>query len=534
MFSKTPPILQEFISLLYWTMLAACTVGPGTVVTFARAGSEYGLSLIWALVFATVLAYTLLEGTARLTIVSGMSLGQCLRVKYKNTANIYNTALICWLVAISVYLGNTFYQLNCWAGGIDAILAIPGTDNSTTLRVLCCIGYAVIVLVLLYWDKTDKLGVFLGIVMIGMAVLFLIVVIKMGVDWESLGTGFLPNIPDKRENAAEPTDMILSLVSTTAIGFNLFLGGSMAEGRQLKSAQRGIAFSTFCAFLVSSLILIIGSGDHGNEIIDEFEIADIADAVSKFFGTTGVVIYSLGFISAALSSMLTVCLGAALTADSLFSADKDQKISNREVSGTDTEGIYPDALKPAAKDETIQNREVKGIDNQGLASDAENQCTDVKTEISSLTETKGRKMPRWIYLGIMFSMVFVSTVVISANVDRKLVILIAQVFNGILLPFFCICLLLCINDQSFMAQSPQKGWSNVFLSLTVTITLFLAYNVVIHKVFGSSIEAYVKFSIAGGLALVTMIALSVVTSLGRDLLRSFRTYCWTNYVKQSL
>ena len=82
---------------------------------------------------------------------------------------------------------------------------------------------------LLYWDKTDKLGVFLGIVMIGMAVLFLIVVIKMGVDWESLGKGFLPNIPDKRKNAAEPTDMVLSLVSTTAIGFNLFLGGSMGN-----------------------------------------------------------------------------------------------------------------------------------------------------------------------------------------------------------------------------------------------------------------------------------------------------------------
>ena len=204
----------------------------------------------------------------------------------------------------------------------------------------------------------------------------------------------------------------------------------------MKSAQRGIAFSTFCAFLVSSLILIVGSGDYGNEIIDEpadeFEIADIADAISKFFGTPGVVLYSLGFISAALSSMLTVCLGAALTADSLFSADhKDQKISKREASGIDNEEIYPDAAKPdaakpAAKDETIQNREMKGIDNQGLASDAENQFTDVETEIISVTETKGRKMPRWIYLGIMFSMVFVSTVVISANVDRKTVILIAQ------------------------------------------------------------------------------------------------------------
>ena len=77
-----------------------------------------------------------------------------------------------------------------------------------------------IVLVLLYWDKTDKLGVFLGIVMIGMAVLFLIVVIKMGVDWESLGKGFLPNIPEKRENAAEPTDMVLSLGNDISLGLS--------------------------------------------------------------------------------------------------------------------------------------------------------------------------------------------------------------------------------------------------------------------------------------------------------------------------
>merc|ERR1712179_240683 len=108
----------------------------------------------------------------------------------------------------------------------------------------------------------------------------------------------------------------------------------------------------------------------------------------------------------------------------------------------------------------------------------------------------------------------------SANVDRKLVILTAQVFNGILLPFYCICLLICINDKLLMAKSPQTGWSNVFLSLTVTITLFLAFNVVTQKIAGSNLEAYVKFSIAGSLALVTMLLLCLVTSLGRDLLRS--------------
>ena len=74
-------IISEVVALLYWTMLAACTVGPGTVVTCARAGAEYGYSLTWALIFASMLAFTLQEGTARLTIVSGKSLGQCLKIK---------------------------------------------------------------------------------------------------------------------------------------------------------------------------------------------------------------------------------------------------------------------------------------------------------------------------------------------------------------------------------------------------------------------------------------------------------------------
>ena len=110
----------------------ACTVGPGTVVTCARAGAEFELGLSWSLVFASILAYILQvtwkkcsnvkkhletysngacqnicflqEGTARLTIVSGRSLGQCLREKYKSAWGFMNTAWICWIVAACVWL----------------------------------------------------------------------------------------------------------------------------------------------------------------------------------------------------------------------------------------------------------------------------------------------------------------------------------------------------------------------------------------------------------------------------------------------
>ena len=117
------------------------------------------------------------------------SLGQCLRTKYAHTKQLYNTAILCWVVAGSVVVGNTLYECNNWAGGIDAVLSIPGAADlegsaAVGLRVGCCIAYAVVVLALLYWDKTDALGVFLGLVMMAMVALFFVVVALMGMDWE--------------------------------------------------------------------------------------------------------------------------------------------------------------------------------------------------------------------------------------------------------------------------------------------------------------------------------------------------------------
>jgi hypothetical protein len=73
---------KEAASILTWSMLAACTVGPGTVVTCARAGAEDDLVLIWCLVAASSVAYILQEESGRLTMVSGSSFGHALRVKF--------------------------------------------------------------------------------------------------------------------------------------------------------------------------------------------------------------------------------------------------------------------------------------------------------------------------------------------------------------------------------------------------------------------------------------------------------------------
>ena len=107
--------------------------------------------------------------------------------------------------------------------------------------------------------------------------------------------------------------------------------------------------------------------------------------------------------------------------------------------------------------------------------------------------------------------------------DRTLVVLVAQTFNGCLLPFFSMCLLLCLNDPQFMSSSPQPGWANVFLVSSVVITLFLASNVIIQKILGTVLTAVSgRLGVAIGVAVGIMTVLCTTTSLGRELVLSFK------------
>lgn len=277
---------------------------------------------------------------------------------------------------------------------MSAIYSLPGAENTVGLRVGCCIGYGIVVLAFLFADRVDSLGIGLGLVMIGMVTLFLVVVSKLGLDGERFGKGLLPiAMPSGSAN------IVLSLIGTTSIGFNLFLGGKMAEGKSLKQAQRGIAFSTSMALIVSVLILIVGDGTHTRSK-GVFTIASLAGIIEAQTGKAGLWVFGIGFIAAALSSMLTVPLGAALTAESVFSIPPSDSYDN-------------------------DFRYTKQ-DNSTLAKTGS--ADEEKVEIQrSEIKSQGRPFPKK-YSRILYSvMVLVAVIVISADAPTVKVILIAQV-----------------------------------------------------------------------------------------------------------
>jgi manganese transport protein len=227
-------VLKEIKSLLYWSMLAACTVGPGTVVVCSKSGTDFGLALLWALVVASFVAYTLQEASARLTIVSGKSLGQAMQIRFGPGSDLGASAMFAAVIpasAIGIIIGNTAYQANCFVGGMAALYVL--FDDSVAFRIIVSILFGVSTYGLLVWGDVDSISTGLGVVVLLMTVVFGISAGTIGADAADIFGGFVPGIPGGAEV------LVLSLIGTTAIPFNVFLASSLSKGFTMPEMQVG-------------------------------------------------------------------------------------------------------------------------------------------------------------------------------------------------------------------------------------------------------------------------------------------------------
>merc|ERR1712130_215365 len=290
-----------------------------------------------------------------------------------------------------------------------------------------------------------------------------------------------------------------------------------AVGKELEPTQRGIAFSTISALEGSVLILIVGAGT-ADENTGGFSIQALSNLIESLIGKAGVYVFAIGFIAAALSSMLAVPLGAALTAESVFSQCREELDEKEEeedaatelenklldhkkilemskdveaAGGSEPAGEEEDEVPPMASPEhlTLLPSPYSSLIPGSLpAMRLQQAALQIAAQVAKKEGKELKKLPRPAYWSIITGMVLISTLVIALDAPRVQIILIAQVFNGCLLPFFAICLLLCLNDPQFMSSSPQKGWANIFLVISVSLTLFLASNVFIQKLFGHLLD----------------------------------------------
>jgi manganese transport protein len=292
--------VKRILQVLVWAVIPAAFIGPGTVTTAASAGAAHGYALLWALVFSTLATATLQEASARVTVVSGRNLAEAVRDRFRGGAAGLLAVL---LVLGAVVLGNAAYE----AGNI--LGAAAGAELGAGIPPwVATIAIGAVAAVVLWAGTPRTVAKIIGATVAVMGLAFLITAVLLQPSAGDLLRGALrPAVP------AGAGLLVLGLVGTTVVPYNLFLGSGIAYGQTVREIRFGLIVAVVLGGIISMGILVVGAS-----VVGAFSYPALADTLSGRLGGWAGPMFAWGLFAAGFSSAITAPLAAAVTARGLF------------------------------------------------------------------------------------------------------------------------------------------------------------------------------------------------------------------------
>lgn len=114
--------------------------------------------------------------------------------------------------------------------------------------------------------------------------------------------------------------LVLGLVGTTVVPYNIFLGSGIAGGQELRDLRIGLAVAVGLGGLISMAVLVTGTAVEGG-----FSFLALSEVLAERLGGWAAKLFAVGLLGAGLSSAITAPLAAAVTARSLLQKGRDDE-----------------------------------------------------------------------------------------------------------------------------------------------------------------------------------------------------------------
>lgn len=290
-------------------LVAAAFIGPGTVTTCVLAGQNFGASLLWVLVLATLSTIVLQEMVARLGAGARQGLGEALVTSLLNPVLRWSAV---GLMSAAILIGNAAYQGGNLAGAALGANALLGTDIQRPAVLMIALAAGAVLLPGRY-KLLER--VLIGFVVV-MSLAFLSAVVLVRPDLSAIATGLVPSLPDGSLLT------VLALVGTTIVPYNLFLHAAASKERwhgplAVSDARRDTIVAIALGGMVSAAVLIVatmasGAGGAG----------DLARVLEPAFGGASRFLVGAGLLAAGMSSAITAPMAAGYVASELFATSE--------------------------------------------------------------------------------------------------------------------------------------------------------------------------------------------------------------------
>jgi len=289
------------------------TIGTGSVTSMAKAGSEFGMQLLWVLTLSVFFAWILMEAYGRYAVVTGESAIHSIRKKIK-----YGRPLAIIIVlgvvaaqwtALSGLLGltaNTLFEL------IHLFFPGPGPENYWLV-----LGIAIFLIISLYGMLlVGKYSFFEKILVIFVTIMGISFIISMFIvlpPSSDIIKGFIPSIPQVPGGKL----MVAAFVGTTMAGPTFIVRPLLMQGKgwgkdNTREQSRDALFSAVLMFIISSTIMITATGALFYEGKVIHRVLDMVYTLEPLVGQFAVAIFVVGVMSAGLSSIFPILMVAPL------------------------------------------------------------------------------------------------------------------------------------------------------------------------------------------------------------------------------
>ena len=297
--------MKRLLHVLFWSVISAAFIGPGTITTTASAGARFEFKLLWTLLFSTIACIILQEASARITAISGHNLGQALRIQFQKGAP---RIFVFVFVLGGIVLGCAAYEAGNILGSVaGASIVIGISPKLLTLFIGLVAG------LLLYFGSTRTVAHVLGVLVAFMGLAFFLTALRLRPPvLEILAGSFAPSIPSGSHL------LVLGLIGTTVVPYNLFLGSNLAKGQNVRDMRFGLCLAITLGGLISMGVLIVGTSIPG-----AFSFDALSHSLSSKLGGWAALMFAFGLFGAGFSSAVTAPLAASLTVRSLLETSED-------------------------------------------------------------------------------------------------------------------------------------------------------------------------------------------------------------------
>lgn len=292
-----------FASLLPGIFLIGYNIGTGSVSSMSKAGANYGLTLLWAVLISCLATYYLMTLFSRYTMVTGETAMEGFR------RHIHPAYALTLMVALGLII------ITALVGVLSIVSDVLAQWSQVTFDLEIPRGlWALLVSAGLYalmWNGNSRhFERVLAVLVALMGVSFIISALVSFPGWCAIVGGLIPRVPSVAEGSDNSAYVITAgMIGTTVSVFVFLIRTGLVREKGWKidefpTERRDAAVSATLMFILSAAVLIAAAGTLHEAGFKFNNIAELIPVLEPVYGPAAISVFVVGVVAAGLSSHL--------------------------------------------------------------------------------------------------------------------------------------------------------------------------------------------------------------------------------------